>query len=136
MRKSTDTELDRQIETILVDFDLAEASPGIKELLEKESRKSLHLKIALTQLKQLIARERLDELNHIKFIYADGTENFAPFAMYRCTKDGLLVSWEERQAELQAQADKEPVCGYCSGPHDTEGCPMRPFPSEIEEAEL
>src|SRR5690606_37510317 len=38
---------------------------------------------------------RLDELRNMTFIDRDGAQRFMPFTQYRCTKDGLLLSWED-----------------------------------------
>lgn len=43
---------------------------------------------------------RLDELENMTFIDRDGAQTFMPFTQYRFTKDGLLLSWEDRIAQL------------------------------------
>lgn len=47
-----------------------------------------------------LAEARLDELDAIRFIQPDGQETHLPFTMYRWAKNGQLLSWEDRQNEL------------------------------------
>lgn len=56
-----------------------------------------------TTATRMAVEARLDELESIQFIDNKGNELHTPFVQFRSAKDGLLLTWEERLATLQAQ---------------------------------